>query len=115
MEGKAERELALLERRSRTLSGAVLAVTGFLATYGLMLFEGQIDRPGFHFYPWFAALLLFFAGDLWTMIWFRVVARQLAIILRNRQTEEEPLPIPPPAPPPSEDQVEVIRPSRIGG
>ena len=93
----------------------MLAVTGFLATYGLMLFEGMTDRPGFHFYPWLAAFLLYLAGDLCAMIWFRVAARQLAIILRNHPPDEEPLPIPPAPQPPSEDQVEVIRPSRTGG
>ena len=71
-----------------------------------------------HFFlglPILAAFLLYLAGDLCALIWFRVAARQLAIILRNHPPDEEPLPIPPAPQPPSEDQVEVIRPSRTGG
>ena len=108
-----QRQLALLERRSRTLTGIILAVVAFVATYGLMLFEGQVDRPGFHYYPWILAALFYLAGDILAFVWFKTVSIHLVVLLaaKKRRAEEA-------EPDMAEDEgveeVEIIRPENVG-
>lgn len=82
MDQQTQQGLAWLERRSRQLTGAVLAVVALVATYGLLIFEGQQGRPAFHVYPWLAAVLFYFAGDLLAYIWFKVVSMRLLAVLK---------------------------------
>ena len=64
------------------MTGAVLAVVALVATYGLLIFEGQQGRPAFHVYPWLAAVLFYVAGDLLAYIWFKVVSMRLLAVFR---------------------------------
>jgi len=82
MDQQTQQGLAWLERRSRQLTGAVLAVVALVATYGLLIFEGQQARPAFHVYPWLAAGLFYFAGDLLAYIWFKVVSMRLLAVYK---------------------------------
>ncbi|MBN2082978.1 hypothetical protein JW859_12335 [bacterium] len=88
MDSRVKQQLAWLERRSRFLTGAVLAIMVLAATYGLLLYEGQLSRPGLHFYPWLAAILFYIAGDLLAYVWFKVVAIRVQVMhedLLNQQ------------------------------
>lgn len=78
----------MLERRARTITGMVLAVVAFASAYGLMFFEGQVDRPGFHFYPWLLAILCYLAGDLLALVWFKTLVIQVSRISRRLLQEE---------------------------
>lgn len=82
-----EQQVGWLERRARTLTGSVLAVMALLACYGLLIFEGQLTRPAFHFYPWLAAVLFYLAGDLLAYIWFKVVTIKIDAMIRKLQAE----------------------------
>lgn len=86
VEPEVRQQVAQIERRCRTLTGIVLAVLAFLASYGIMLFEGQVERPAFHFYPWLLAVLCYLGGDLLAWIWFRVVLSQLATLLAAQRS-----------------------------
>jgi hypothetical protein len=66
----------------------VLAVVAFTAAYGVLLVEGQTDRPVFHLYPWLVAVLLYFAGDLLALIWFKLVGLQLQAMLREADRKQ---------------------------
>lgn len=77
-----------MEQRARMLTGSVLAVLVLLASYGLLIFEGQLTRPAFHFFPWLAAVLFYLAGDLLAYIWFRVVTIKLEAMIRKQQVAE---------------------------
>ncbi len=89
MEQHTGQELGRIERRSRTLTGLVLGAVAFAACYGLMVYEGQIERPAFLFYPWLLGFLFYFAGDLLAMVWFRSITAQLSALLeRQRKTED---------------------------
>jgi hypothetical protein len=76
-------KLALLERRCRTLTGLILAALAFIASYCIMLIEGQTDRPAFHFYPWVLAVLFYLGGDLLAWVWFKIIVMQLATLLSS--------------------------------
>lgn len=89
VEQQTGQELERIERRSRTLSGLVLGAVAFLATYGLMFYEGQVERPGFLFYPWLLGVLFYIAGDLLGLIWFRAIAAQMRAQLAQQRKEEE--------------------------
>jgi hypothetical protein len=89
VEQQTGQELGRIERRSRTLTGLVLGALAFGASYGLMLYEGQIERPAFLFYPWLLGALFYFAGDLLAMIWFRSVTAQLTALLEQQHKDEE--------------------------
>jgi hypothetical protein len=83
--------LADIERRCRTLTGMLLAVMAFIASYSIMLIEGQIERPVFHIYPWILAVLFYIGGDLLALVWFKVVVWQVLRILQAdfaSQTEQ---------------------------
>lgn len=82
MDQQTQNGLAWLERRSRQLTGAILAVLALIVTYGLLIYEGHQTRPAFHFYPWLAAVLFYFAGDLLAYVWFRVVSMRLQALWR---------------------------------
>jgi hypothetical protein len=77
--------LDLLERRCRSLTGAILGIAAFVASYALMLFEGGTDRPGFHFYPWLLGVLFFLAGDVIAFVWMRIAAVQMRRIVLAEQ------------------------------
>jgi hypothetical protein len=79
----ARQRLALMERKARSATGMILALASFAATYGLLLYEGQTARPGFHFYPLMTGLCFYVAGDLLAMVWFRVIVLQLQRMLRE--------------------------------
>ncbi|MCH7471699.1 hypothetical protein IIA79_01935 [bacterium] len=81
------KELAQLERRARTITGIILGALAFATTYGLMLFEGQTQRPGFHFYPLLLAVAFYLAGDLLALIWFRTVTLQISKLIRKSKAE----------------------------
>jgi hypothetical protein len=89
VEQQTGQELGRIERRSRTLTGLVLGAVAFLATYGLMFYEGQIERPGFLFYPWLLGVLFYLAGDLLGLIWFHAIAAQLRAQLEFQHRQEE--------------------------
>jgi hypothetical protein len=96
----------------------VLGVLAFAATYGLMLFEGQVQRPAFYFYPWLLAVLTYLAGDLLALVWFRAVAAQIGLLLRKSQEDREAVRmlaglIEDKNPP--QDKVEIVRPPGPGG
>jgi hypothetical protein len=78
---RIDRQLLWLERRSRMLTGTVLAVLALATAYGLLIFEGQLTRPSFHFYPWLMAVMFYAAGDLLAYIWFKVLTLKLAAML----------------------------------
>lgn len=81
MDQLKRQQLAWLERRCRTTTGFVLAVLALAACYGLLFFEGQMNRGGSqHFYPWMVAVLFYFAGDLLAYVWFKVVSVRLDMI-----------------------------------
>ena len=80
-----EAALNQLERRCRIITGLVLAAVAFVATYGILLVEGQSDRPVFHIYPWLVAVLLYLAGDLLAMVWFKLVGIQLQRMVREME------------------------------
>ena len=82
MDQQTQQGLVWLERRSRQLTGAVLAVVALVATYGLLIFEGQQGRPAFHVYPWLAAVLFYVAGDLLAYIWFKVLSMRLMAVFK---------------------------------
>jgi hypothetical protein len=91
VEQATRRQLAEIERRSRTLTGMLLAVMAFLASYSIMLVEGQIERPIFHLYPWIAAIICYIGGDLLALVWFKVVVLQVLRVLQAEaavQTEQ---------------------------
>lgn len=115
MEHQTGQELERIERRSRTLTGLVLGAVAFLATLGLMFYEGQIERPGFLFYPWLLGVLFYLAGDLLGLIWFRAMAAQMRAQLAHQRKQEEARRLAALAglsepEPPSAEGVEVIRP-----
>jgi hypothetical protein len=115
VEQQTGQELGRIERRSRTLTGLVLGAMAFLATYGLMFFEGQVERPGYLFYPWLLGVLFYLAGDLLGLIWFRAIAAQLSAQLEHQRKQEEARRLVALAglgepEPPSAADVEVIRP-----
>jgi hypothetical protein len=115
VEQQTEQELGRIERRSRTLNGLVLGAVAFLATYGLMFYEGQIERPAFLFYPWLLGVLFYLAGDLLGLIWFRAIAAQLRAQLEFQRKQQEARRLAAQAgllepEPLSTDGVEVIRP-----
>lgn len=114
MDPAIERQLAVLERRARTLTGIILGVAAFLAAYGLMLFEGLTDRPGFHFYPWLLGVVFYLAGDLLAFVWFKTVSLSMVTLLRGKNRER--VSIAPKRPPVTEEggEVEIIRPPETG-
>jgi hypothetical protein len=63
----------------------VLAVVAFVATYGILLLEGQTERPVFHFYPVLTGVLFYLAGDLLALIWFKLVSLQLGTLLKEQE------------------------------
>jgi len=83
------KQVAWLEQRARMLTGSVLAVMALLACYSLLIFEEQLTRPAFHFYPWLAAVLFYLAGDLLAYIWFKVVTVKLEYMLAKLKIEQE--------------------------
>ena len=99
--------MAAIERRARTLTGLILAVVAFVATYGLMLYEGQTTRPAFHFYPWLLAAVFYLAGDLLAFVWFKTMLMQMLALMRQ-QALQRPVRLEPEEEPPSD--VEIIRP-----
>ena len=84
-----QQQVTWLEQRARMLTGSVLAVLALLACYGLLIFENQLTRPAFHFYPWLAAVLFYLAGDLLAYIWFKVVTIKLEYLLAKLKAEQE--------------------------
>lgn len=112
--------MARLEKRIRTVTGLTLGVLAFLSVYGLMLFEGQIERPAFQFYPWLLGVLFYLAGDLLALVWFRVNTSQMRVMLERQRVQDEARRLAslagllePEAP--ATDGVEVIRPTGSGG
>ena len=77
-------QLAWLERRSRRLTGIVLAALALGASYSLLIFEGQLARQSLHFYPWVMAVLFYAAGDLLAYVWFKVVTLKLTALLMSK-------------------------------
>jgi len=88
VDSRVKQQLAWLERRSRFLTGAVLAVLVLAATYGLLIYEGQLNRPGLHFYPWLAAILFYIAGDLLAYVWFKVVTLRVEVMHEDLLNEQ---------------------------
>jgi hypothetical protein len=88
----ARQRLAFMERKARSATGLILALASFAATYGLLLYEGQTARPGFHFYPLITGLCFYIAGDLLALVWFRVIVLQLQRMLRDGIPVENGLP-----------------------
>ncbi len=84
-----EAALNQLERRCRSVTGMVLAAVAFAATYGILLLEGQSDRPAFHLYPWLVAVLFYLAGDLLALVWFKLVSLQLQSLLKDLEQKQE--------------------------
>jgi hypothetical protein len=120
VESPSGQELARLEKRIRTLTGLSLGAVAFLSAYGLMMYEGQTDRPAFLFYPWLLAVLFYLAGDLLAMVWFRVNTAQMRVMLDLQRKQEEARRLAKQAglldeEPSAVDGVEVIRPSGTGG
>ena len=86
MDQSNRQQIAWLERRCRTSTGLVLAVLALAACYGLLFFDGQMNRGGSQqFYPWVVAVLFYFAGDLLAYIWFKVVSIRLEMIKEEVQ------------------------------
>lgn len=84
-----EAALNQLERRCRTITGVVLAAVAYAATYGILLLEGQTDRPVFHVYPWLVAVLFYLAGDLLAMVWFKLVSMQLDSMMKELERKQQ--------------------------
>jgi hypothetical protein len=120
VESPSGHELARLEKRIRTVTGLVLGAVAFLSAYGLMMYEGQIDRPAFLFYPWLLGVLFYLAGDLLGMVWFRVSTAQMRAMLDQQRKQDEARRLASLAglldeQPQAVEGVEVIRPSGTGG
>jgi hypothetical protein len=86
VEQEVQAALNDLERRCRSLTGLTLAMVAFVATYGILLVEGQTERPVFHFFPWLTGGLFYLAGDLLAMIWFNLVVAHLRTLLKQQET-----------------------------
>lgn len=87
VEHQVQAALNQLERRCRSITGLVLAAVAFVATYGILLLEGQTERPAFHFYPWLTGVLFYLAGDLLAFVWFRLITLQLDSMLKNMEEQ----------------------------
>jgi Zn-dependent protease with chaperone function len=90
VDSQVKLKLAVLERRCRTLTGLILAVLAFAASYGILLYEGQTERPAFHFYPWLLAVLFYLGGDLLAWVWFKIIVMQLATLLSSPRYAQQP-------------------------
>jgi hypothetical protein len=114
MDRHTDQQLKWLERRSRLLTGTILAVLALAACYGWLFFGGQVNISAQqHFYAWMVAVLFYFAGDLLAFVWFKVVCIRLEMLLDDfkqslrrqlvaEEAEEETL---------SAADVEIVRPT----
>jgi hypothetical protein len=77
-----------MERRARNLTGATMGAVALAATYALLVLTDQTSDGRLHLYPIITALLFYFAGDLIAMIWFRLLAGQLASYIRRLEAQQ---------------------------
>lgn len=80
-------DLQEMERRARSLTGATMGAVALAATYALLLFEDRTTEARAHVYPLIAGVLFYLAGDLIALIWFRLLASQLAGYIRKLEAE----------------------------
>lgn len=64
-----------------------MGAVALAATYALLLFTDQTADGRVHVYPLIAGLLFYLAGDLIALIWFRLLASQLAGYIRRLEAE----------------------------
>lgn len=117
MDWHDRQQLAWLERRSRLLTGLILAALALAASYGWLFFGGEVTLTARqHFYAWMIAVLFYFAGDLLAYVWFKVVCIRLDMMLRdfrldllrqliNEEEDQGAL---------SQAEVEIVRPAKPG-
>jgi hypothetical protein len=82
-----QQDLQQMERRVRSLTGAILGAVAFAACYALLLVLDQTTEMRGHLYALIAGVLFYLAGDLLAMVWFRLLASQLQGYIRRLEQE----------------------------
>lgn len=80
MEPAFDQHFAALERRARTTTALLLALSAFGCSYGLLLVTHRLVSIGMSFYPWLCAAAFYLTGELLGLFWFRVIAAQIVAL-----------------------------------
>ena len=89
MEQQLQQQIAALEAKTRQMTGIVLGMVAFVATYALMAIQGSFLQPSSHVFPWMLGVLFYFAGQLLALIWFRTFVTQLRSLIEFAQVVEQ--------------------------